>query len=194
MSIAQQPFSDLLAPTLLKRGGIGIGPLLPEDAGLMFSWMNDIEATALDMPYRPTDGTHLSSWLTSFAADSSKVLFAIRVVGNPNAVGFILLSGISVANRSADLGMRIGRERDRNRGIGKASVALILEYAWDHLNLARVQLRVIADNDRAIGCYKANGFVVEGRHARAAYLAGRWHDMLTMAVFNPGQPFSAAGR
>jgi RimJ/RimL family protein N-acetyltransferase len=194
MSIARQAFPDLLAPTLLKRGGVGIGPLLPEDAALMFSWMNDIEATAMDMPYRPTDGTHLSTWLTSFAADPSKVLFAIRVAGSPNAVGFILLSSISIANRSAELGMRIGRERDRNRGIGKASVVLALEYAWDHLNLARVQLRVVADNDRAIGCYKASGFVVEGRHLRAAYLAGSWHDMLTMAVLNPRHPFPAAGR
>jgi RimJ/RimL family protein N-acetyltransferase len=189
MSIAQQAFPDLLAPTLLMRGGVGIGPLLPEDASLVFSWINDIEATALDMPYRPTDGTQLASWLTSFAGDPAKVLFAIRVAGSPNAVGFVLLSGISVANRSADLGMRIGRERDRNRGIGKTSVALTLQYAWDHLNLARVQLRVVADNERAVRCYAANGFRTEGRHAHAAYLAGQWHDMLTMAVLNPGHTF-----
>jgi RimJ/RimL family protein N-acetyltransferase len=191
MSIAQQSFPDLLAPTLMKRGGVGIGPLLPEDASLMFAWMNDVEATAMDMPYRPTDGTHLSTWLTSFSTDTSKVLFAIRVAGGANAVGFILLSGISVANRCAELGMRIGLERDRSRGIGKTAVALVLEYGWDHLNLARVQLRVLADNARAIGAYKANGFVEEGRHVHAAYIAGRWHDMLTMAVFNPAHPFPA---
>ena len=63
---------------------------------------------------------------------------------------------------------------------------LALDYAWDHLNLARVQLHVVADNDRAIGCYKASGCVVEGRHLCA--------DMLTMAVLNPRHPFPAAGR
>jgi diamine N-acetyltransferase len=193
MSIAQQQFPDLLAPTLMKRGGVGIGPLLPEDASLMFAWMNDIETISMDMPYRPTDGLHLSSWLTSFSSDPTKVLFAIRVAGCPNAVGFLLLSGISVVNRSADLGIRIGRERDRNRGIGKAAVALGLDYAWDHLNLARIQLRVLAENPRAISAYKANGFAIEGHHVNASYIAGRWHDMLTMAALNPRQPLPAAG-
>ncbi|HUO88701.1 MAG TPA: GNAT family protein [Rhizomicrobium sp.] len=194
MSIAQQNFPDLIASTLMKRGGVGIGPLLPEDSSLMFAWMNDIETTALDQPYRPTDGTHLSSWLTSFSSDPTKVLFAIRVAGDPNAVGFILLSSISVANRSAELGMRIGRERDRNRGIGKAAVALVLDFAWDHLNLARVQLRVLADNARAIACYRAAGFAVEGRHANASFVSGRWHDALTMAALNPDHAFPAADR
>jgi len=193
MSIAQQNFPDLLAPTLMKRGGVGIGPLLPEDSGLMFAWMNDVEATAMDMPYRPTDGTHLSTWLTSFATDTSKVLFAIRVTGSPNAVGFVLLSGISVASRCADLGIRIGRERDRGRGIGKAALALAVAYAWEHLNLARIQLRVLADNARAVRAYQANGFAVEGRHVNAAFIAGNWHDMLSMAVLNPRHAFPSAG-
>jgi RimJ/RimL family protein N-acetyltransferase len=88
-------------------------------------------------------------------------------------------------HRSAELGIRVGRESDRGRGIGKAAVALALDYAWNHLNLLRVQLRVIADNPRAIGAYKATGFVVEGRHRAASFIGGRWQDVLTMAAFNP---------
>jgi len=49
----------------------------------------------------------------------------------------------------------------------------------------RVQLRVLADNARAIKAYEASGFALEGCHANAAYIGGRWHDMLTMAAFNP---------
>src|ERR1700750_11658 len=57
MSDARLEFADQLAPPLLKRGQVALGPLLPQDAGLMFVWINDVEATSQDVPYRPMDGT-----------------------------------------------------------------------------------------------------------------------------------------
>lgn len=192
MSVARLGFNDQLAPTLLKRGDVALGPLLPQDAGLMYVWLNDIEATSQDIPYRPTDGTAMSTWLASFSADQSRVLFAIRLAGKPESVGFLLLSGINSTNRSAELGIRIGRETDRNRGVGKAAVALGLDYAWNHLNLVRVHLRVMAENARAVAAYEAAGFATEGRHKRAAFIAGKWHDMLTMAALNPREAVTAA--
>jgi RimJ/RimL family protein N-acetyltransferase len=187
MSIALQQFSDQLSPTLLKKDGVGIGPLLPEDVGAMFTWTNDIAATALDLPYRPTDGIAFSNWLSGFATDLSRVFFAIRVAGTAQAVGFLLLNNIHLVNRCADLGIRIGREGDRGRGIGTAAVSLGLTYAWDHLNLARVQLRVLADNARAVRAYQAAGFAIEGCHVHATYIGGTWHDTLTMAALNPAR-------
>jgi RimJ/RimL family protein N-acetyltransferase len=48
-----------------------------------------------------------------------------------------------------------------------------------------VQLKVMADNPRAVRAYEKAGFAIEGRHTHAAYVAGKWHDMLTMAALNP---------
>jgi RimJ/RimL family protein N-acetyltransferase len=185
MSVARLDFEDQFAPTLLKCGSVALGPLLPQDASLMYLWLNDIETTGMDIPYRPTDGASLTTWLNTFSVDPTRVLFAIREAGKQDTAGFLLLSGINSTNRSADLGIRIGRETDRNRGTGTAAVQLGLGYAWDHLNLVRVQLRVMAANLRAIGAYLAAGFVIEGQHKNAAFIAGRWHDMLTMAALNP---------
>ncbi|HEX4303885.1 MAG TPA: GNAT family protein [Rhizomicrobium sp.] len=185
MSIALQQFPDQLACTLLKMDGVGIGPLLPEDVGALFTWTNDVETNALDLPHRPTDGIAFSGWLNGFATDLTRVLFVIRVAGTAQATGFLMLSNIHGVNRSADLGIRIGREGDRGRGIGTAAVVLGLRYAWDHLNLGRVQLRVLADNARAIRAYERAGFAIEGRHARAVYVGGGWHDSLTMAALSP---------
>jgi RimJ/RimL family protein N-acetyltransferase len=185
MSVALQSFSEQLAPTLLKRDGVGIGPLLPEDTATMFVWTNDIETMAMDIPYRPMDGVAFANFLSTVAADPGRVLFAIRLAGVAQAIGFVLFSNISAVNRSAELGIRIGRENDRGRGVGTAAMALALDYAWEHLNLARVQLKVMADNPRAVRAYGKAGFMIEGRHTHAAYVAGKWHDMLTMAALNP---------
>jgi RimJ/RimL family protein N-acetyltransferase len=185
MSVALQHFPEQISPTLMKKGGVGIGPLMSQDVAPLFVWINDVEALSQDFAYRPTDKTAFATWLNAFAADTSRVLFVIRVAGSAEAAGFLVLSAIQSVHRSAELGIRVGRESDRGRGIGKAALSLALDYAWDHLNLVRVQLRVLADNERAVKAYKACGFAIEGRHANAAYISGRWHDMLTMAAFNP---------
>jgi RimJ/RimL family protein N-acetyltransferase len=185
MSAVLKSFGDLVSPTLLKRGSVGIGPVLPQDVSLIFTWMNDVEANGLDLPHRPTDGRNFATWLSAVAADTSRIFFTIRIAGNANAVGFVILQNLHLANRSADLGIRIGDEHNRGQGIGKAATKLALDYAWDHLNLVRVQLRVMADNERAVRTYTACGFQLEGRHTKAVFTGGRWHDMLTMAALNP---------
>lgn len=185
MSVALQQFPEQLAPTLMKKGGVGIGPLMSQDVAPLFVWINDVEAVSQDFAYRPTDKTAFANWLNAFAADGSRVLFVIRLAGSADAAGFLVFSAIQPVHRSAELGIRVGREGDRGRGIGKAALSLALDYAWNHLNLVRVHLRVLADNERAIKAYQGAGFSVEGRHAAAAYIGGRWHDMLTMAALNP---------
>lgn len=170
---------------LLKRGGVGIGPAMPQDTAPLFIWMNDVEATSHDCAWRPTDHATFAKWLANFTSDPTRVMFMIRMAGRAHAAGYVILSSIQATYRSAELGIRIGGEADRGRGIGKAAVALALDYAWNHLNLVRVELRVLVRNERAIGAYRSAGFGIEGRHAKAAFVNGSWCDMLTMAALNP---------
>jgi len=193
MSVALQQFSPQLAPMLLKSGGVGIGPLMPQDTAPLFIWMNDVEATRHDCAWRPTDHATFAKWLAAFTADASRVMFMIRLAGRPEAAGYVILSSIQSVYRTAELGIRIGSEGDRGRGIGKAAVALALEHAWKHLNLMRVQLRVLQQNARAIGAYEAAGFHIEGRHTNAAFVDGNWCDMLTMATLNPRECAQGSG-
>jgi len=47
--------------------------------------------------------------------------------------------------------------------------------------LKRVELTVYADNEPAIRLYTSHGFEVEGRHVKAGFTDGQYHDLLTMA-------------
>lgn len=67
-------------------------------------------------------------------------------------------------------------------GLGREAVRLVLQHAFENLNLHRVGLRVIAYNTRAIRCYLACGFVVEGREREAAFITGEWHDDVLMSI------------
>ena len=52
----------------------------------------------------------------------------------------------------------------------------------DRVVLRPISLRVLADDDRAVGAYRKAGFVEEGRLRAHAWYDGARHDELVMAV------------
>ncbi|MGO9817675.1 MAG: GNAT family N-acetyltransferase [Acidocella sp.] len=67
------------------------------------------------------------------------------------------------------------------RGIGRALLGALLDIADNWLNLRRLTLNVLADNDTAIPLYAAHGFVVEGRKRADVFRQGAFADTLAMA-------------
>ena len=80
------------------------------------------------------------------------------------------------------MGIFIGDEQYRGRGIGKEAIHLILDYGFNYLNLNSIQLSVFAFNERAIACYKKCGFKEVGRLREAYYLNGKYYDKILMDI------------
>jgi RimJ/RimL family protein N-acetyltransferase len=68
------------------------------------------------------------------------------------------------------------------KGLGSESIRLVLKYAFEHLQLHRIGIRVLAYNTRAIRAYEKCGFVVEGREREAAFVNDAWHDDVMMGL------------
>jgi [ribosomal protein S5]-alanine N-acetyltransferase len=67
-------------------------------------------------------------------------------------------------------------------GLGREAIRLVARHAFERLRLHRIGLRVVAYNLRAIRCYLACGFIVEGREREAALVAGERHDDVIMGL------------
>jgi RimJ/RimL family protein N-acetyltransferase len=69
-------------------------------------------------------------------------------------------------------------------GLGVASELLdaLVEWARDGQIIKKINLRVRADNQRAIALYERKGFVVEGTITQAIYVAGVYHDHVCMGL------------
>ena len=97
-------------------------------------------------------------------------------------IGNISLFNISPENRSAHVAIFIGEEQDRSKGYGADAMRTLLRFAFDEMNLHRVELDVWDDNERAIRSYRGCGFSEEGRLRQAHYERGAYHDAIIMAV------------
>lgn len=91
------------------------------------------------------------------------------------------------ARHTGALGMST-LEAHRGRGVGRALMTTLLDWAEAHPTLERVALSVMPDNTAAVALYRSMGFVEEGRRPRAFRLApDRYADELLMARFVDGQ-------
>jgi len=181
----KQSASRAIAGVSLRDDAIAIGPVLPDDVGNLFLWLNDAGAAQTDAHHRPVDCLAFNEWLNQNIKQAAQVLFTIRTLEPARPIGFLLFKNFNPAFRAAEIGVRIGEERDRGQGHGGRALRLALDYAWDSLNLRRISLTAFAGNDRAIAAYHGAGFRQEGVMRQAAYTTGQWHDVVLMAALNP---------
>jgi RimJ/RimL family protein N-acetyltransferase len=170
---------------MLTASRVTIGPFVPNDFAPLFCWANDAAAARLDFAWRPVDMMAHQQWWDSLGKDAARVVFAIRKTAEPAIIGYVQINGINSVHRSAELGIRIGEEKNRGRGYGKEALGVAVEFCWNHLNLNRVQLVVFKHNLRAIAAYKGVGFKKEGLLKQAAFIGGAWVDLVLMAALRP---------
>jgi RimJ/RimL family protein N-acetyltransferase len=151
-------------------------------AGLFATWNVDSEyQRLLDISesklFRPK---MMQAWIEK---DCETIyLFIIRTLGDDRPVGFIELGGIDWCARSAWVGICNGPREDWSKGYGTDAMKVLLRFAFEELNLHRVNLSVFEYNPRAIRCYEKAGFQHEGRQREALHRAGKRWDMIYMGI------------
>jgi RimJ/RimL family protein N-acetyltransferase len=110
--------------------------------------------------------------------------FVIALADDPQLeyIGAVGLHKIDWRNRNCELGIVIGREEMLGQGLGAEAIDLILVFAFDFLNMHKVNLTVFEYNERAHHCYLKCGFKDEGRVRQQRYYDGRYWDMIFMGI------------
>lgn len=107
--------------------------------------------------------------------------FSIVDMKDHEYVGNISLFGFDSQKMVATLGIFIGKPY-RGRGIGQEAIKLIIDYAFNSLNMRAIHLEVFAYNEKAYSVYKKLGFVECGRWHESRYHQGKYHDVILMEL------------
>lgn len=76
----------------------------------------------------------------------------------------------------------------QHRGVGRALMQAMCDYADRWAQVLRIELTVFTDNRRAIALYESFGFRIEGTHRAYALRAGVYEDVYAMARLHPNAP------
>lgn len=169
---------------LFKSSRIQLTSLSAADAGKYVKWGEDDEYLRnLDTDYvRPRNEDFYKSQIQSFAAAPGIIEFGIYALEEKELIGFISLFSIEWNNRLATLAVGIGDANFRGKGFGSEAIQLVLNYAFNELNLNKVVLDVISNNEGAISSYRKNGFIVEGTARESILRDGNKYDKIYMGI------------
>ena len=102
--------------------------------------------------------------------------FAIRPTDSEDFLGVCAIEDIVWPHRVGWVSIALGPDY-HGKGYGKEAMELLINYAFNEVNLHRIQLSVFSYNESAIKLYESLGFTHEGSFREWLQRDGKRHDM-----------------
>jgi RimJ/RimL family protein N-acetyltransferase len=155
------------------------------DLPKFLEWLNDPEVLAGLSQYLPLSSLDEERWfdrVNEGELEQRPLGIELEQDGQWRLIGNAGLFNLEWTNRQAEFGIFIGDKTCWNQGYGTEALQLILQHAFDTLNLNRVYLRVYATNPRARRSYEKAGFVPEGTLRESVFRQGKYIDTHVMSI------------
>ncbi len=144
-------------------------------------WFNDPEIRWFTYNVFPNTISEISEWLENIREDKSSVMLNLMLMEEDIHIGIAGLENIDWINRSANLFIMIGEKSVWEMGLGAETTQLLVKYAFDTLQLHRLEIRTFSWNKAAIEAYQSVGFEKEGLLNECIFRNGQYHNMILLA-------------
>lgn len=169
---------------MIKGEKIYLRPIIKEDIGFLNKWKNDEEVYKyLGGGYMPTSIDQQMKWLDSMIDTSGNNKRYIICEQNNKPIGMVGLYNINWIHRNCEIGIYIGEKDKKCRGYGKESCELIEEFAKQHLNLRKIKLNVVCENNKALKMWLSLGYKKIGEYINERFIEGEYKNLTIMEKF-----------
>jgi diamine N-acetyltransferase len=166
---------------MLKGERVILRAVERDDIKRLHELQRNVELMMLgDGQWQPEPLAGLEKDFDKHLSDEDKAWFVIEIDGK--VVGDMGLHHRNRRSQVSAFGIGIYDPEYIGQGYGREAIALLLDWAFRIQNYERICLDTWATNERAIRCYKAVGFVEEGRLRRHLYFDGQYVDVVLMGL------------
>lgn len=153
-----------------------------DDIEIINSWRNDKNTIdLLGANFRYINLETDKEWINNYQKNRDKQV-RCSICIDKKIIGLISLTSIDNINRKSELHVLIGDKDSRGKGYGKKSIQLMLNHAFNNLNLNKVYLTVLSSNFIAKKLYSDLGFKEEGVLRKEIYKNGDYVDCNIMSI------------
>ncbi len=161
-------------------------PLALNDYKYLNVWNQNCETMKyLGGGYMPVSIDLQQKWIEKMIDTSGSSVnkrYMITDKGN-RPIGLIGLYQINWIHRTCEIGIYVGEEKDQGRGIAQEAVEMLEKFAKDFLNLRKIKLYVVKENEKALNFWKKCNYQQVGKLNRERYIEGRYLDLIIMEKF-----------
>jgi RimJ/RimL family protein N-acetyltransferase len=172
---------------LFQGARIRLAPFDPErDAEIESQWTHDANFMRLMYaePMRPLSPNAVRKKYQAVEKDARANQFQLMIHARADdrLIGLAQLWRIEWNNGTGRILLGIADENDRGRGYGTEALSLLLNYAFNELNLYRVSASAAEYNEPALAFLQKNSFASEVRRREAIYRDGKHWDLIMLGL------------
>jgi RimJ/RimL family protein N-acetyltransferase len=174
----------MIAPTLESERLIYKPVSLMHLSQQYVEWLNDTEVNK----YLESGGGYTLEMLEAFLTEIEKkdiFFWAIHLKSTGKHIGNIKIDPINKKHNTAEYGIMMGERAEWGKGYAKEATLHIIKFCFEELNIRKITLGVISENNNALNLYKKIGFETEGLYKKHLNYHGKYYDAIRMAIFNP---------
>lgn len=143
----------------LVDGNIRLRALEPEDIKILSDWENNPENWLYSQQQLPLSQHILRSYLANAHQDIYEAKQLRLVIEAQNkAVGLADLFDFDFNNRRAGVGILIGERINRNKGLAKSALKILISYAQKAFDLKQLHASVGSNNTASLKLFESLGF------------------------------------
>lgn len=155
-----------------------------QDMKTINGWRNNSEVISLlGAPFRYINLEVDENWFDSYMKNRNNCV-RCAILDDDVLIGLVSLTGIDMLNRSAEFHIMIGDTGSQNKGAGTFATEEMLRHAFDNMNLNRIMLTVLEDNERALHMYEKVGFIKEGTMRSVYYKGGTYVNAIICSILH----------
>ena len=173
--------------TTLKGNTIYLRALEPEDLEFVYAIENNESVWEVSNTQTPYSRFLIRQYLENAHQDiyeAKQLRMAICLKNSFEAIGLIDLFDFDPKNNRAGVGILISNESNRNKGVGSEVLALIINYAFEQLQLHQLYANIGSDNEISLQLFTKFGFQKIGTKKDWIKVNNNYKDELLFQLIN----------
>jgi RimJ/RimL family protein N-acetyltransferase len=164
------------APKSLVGEKIYLRPTTPEDYSSIYMWQlaNDPQSTTSHPRIMKTAAQAIEAFKSAQPKETEQTFTVIRKKDD-GPVGMIRFFGLNNLNRSAELGLLIDPDEQRN-GFGTEAMQVLIRFLFRYRALNKVHAQTADFNEGAVALLDKLGFKRDARLRQHYFYDGTFHD------------------
>ncbi|HQV99411.1 MAG: GNAT family N-acetyltransferase [Bacteroidia bacterium] len=172
---------------------IHLRALEPTDLNQLYRWENDSSIWSVSGTLVPFSKFVLEEFVTQVHQDiytnkQLRLIVDLKYFDEADedettrSIGCVDLFDFDPKNKRAGVGILIADKADRGRGYATEALHLIVDYAFEVLDLHQIYSNVRVENESSVALFKKVGFEVTGLKQDWMYEQGKFYDEYTMQL------------
>lgn len=148
-----------------------------------YRWLNDSEVNRyLETRYIPRSIQNIREFVEKMDGNPDEIFLAICLKENDLHIGNIKLGPINWIHRFADISLLIGEKAYWGKGIATEAIMAVTRFAFDVLNLNKLQAGCYSKNIGSAKAFIKTGFTQEGVLKNHWIVSGEYQDEIILGL------------